>query len=422
MRLPGRALGYLAIAYSFIFLSLALRSFWLSVFALPIAVILFASKRLTTPEPAPISVLRRLRPARSVGGEDVYVTLTVTNTTHRKTFSFLVEDEIPDDLLVRGGTNRLNLALTAGESVKFEYRILTPKRGTYRIGPTLIRFSDSLGLHTTQQELQNVDELVVLPQIERLGTLDLRGRRFGPWPGLVPAKRIGSGTEFFELAPYVAGVDLRRINWKASARSGNLVTNEFEGEQVIDVLIVLDCADASSSGVFDYDALEFQVNFAASLCSQLILQGNRVGLAIYGAIRTWVAPGFGRRHLLQLLDSLATVKSGPATLPINYVVESIITTILPAKSLVLLISPIVSDDIVDVIDTVAVKGYSVACFTPEPTPDFTVKHSMQIARRIFLAERKVRMLRTRKMAYVAEVSPHKPIRPLLKVRTKWTTA
>ena len=235
----------------------------------------------------------------------------------------------------------------------------------------------------------------------------------------MPSKRIGEATEFFELAPYIAGVDLRRVNWKASARSGILVTNEFEGEQVIDVLVVLDCVEEESSQLFDYDALEFEVSFAASLCSPLIKQGNRVGLAVYGSVRTWVNPGFGRHHLLHLLDSLAVVRPGRATLPIQYVVESVVTSVLPARALVVLISPMLGEEVVDVIEAIAGKGYSIATFVPNLKTKFEgASESSQLAWRILRLERKLRILRARKMSYVAQLSPDVSITPLLRMRSK----
>ena len=423
MALTRKALGYLAIAYAFIFLSLALRTSWLTVFALPLALLIFASIKLPKSNPTPISIVRQIQPVRSVAGEEVNVILTVTNTSPQTIHSFLIEDMIPGDLKIGGGTNRVMLSLRSRETTRFEYQISSPGRGSYEIGPTLIRFWDNLGLRTMDIRLSNVDELVVLPVIEKLGIVDLKGRRFNPWPGLVPARRIGIGTEFFEIAPYVAGVDLRRVNWKASARLGTLVTNEFEGEQVIDVLVVLDCSQAARSELFDYDALEFQVSFAASLCSQLIMQGNRVGLSVYGAVRTWVSPGFGKRHLLQLLDSLALVKPGPATLPIKYVIESVLATILPTRSLVLLISPMIGNEVVEMIEGTVAKGYSTICFTPSQRTELGgIGESSRIARRIFAAERKLTIMRTRRMTAVIQLSPELAVKPLLRVRAGWKKA
>jgi uncharacterized protein (DUF58 family) len=337
--------------------------------------------------------------------------------------SLLIEDRLPDELKLGGGTNRMILSLKAGETTRFEYQISEPKRGSYQIGPTLIQISDSVGLRTIDHQLSNTDELIVIPPVEKLGIVDLKGRRFGPWPGLVPSKRIGIGTEFFEISPYVPGDDLRRVNWKASARSGVLVTNEFEGEQVIDTLLVLDCSEGVRSELFAFDALEFQVSFAASLCSQLITQGNRVGLFVYGAARTWVGPGFGKRHLLRLLDSLAFVKPGPATLPIRYATESVVSTILPSRSLVVLISPIQSDEVIDMIESIAANGYSVLCFTPRTRPDLEgANESSTIARMIYAAERRIRIAGAERLAGVVQLSPDVLVKPLLRVRGRWNRA
>ena len=408
------------IAYAFIFLSLGLRTPWLTLFVLPIAVLLFVPTSLPKASPVPISIKRKLRPTRSVAGEDVNVTLTVTNTSPHTIRSLLIEDRVPQDLSLSGGTNRLMLSLRRGETTQFEYLISKPKRGSYQIGPTLSRISDSAAIRTIDYRITNTDELIVIPQIDKLGIVDFRGKRFGAWPGLVPSRRIGVGTEFFETSPYVAGDDLRRINWKASARSGMLVTNEFEGEQVIDAFLVVDCSEDVSSELFDYDALELQVGFAASLCSQLIMQGNRVGLSVYGAARTWVAPGFGKRHLLRLLDSLAFVKAGPATLPIKYATEAVVSTVLPSRSLVVLISPMINDEVVEMVESLAANRYTVLCFTPSTRPDRGITaESARVARRIFEVERRLRMLRAEKATRVIQLTPDLSVKAQLRVRSRW---
>lgn len=371
---------------------------------------------------SPISVERKIRPTRSVSGDDVNVTLKVTNISPNTIHSLLIEDRMPDQLKLGGGSNRFMLSLRKGESTQFEYVISKPRRGSYQIGPTLTCISDSTGLRRKDYELSNADELIVIPNLEKLGAVDLKGRRFGPWPGLVPSRRIGVGTEFFEISPYVAGDDLRRVNWKASARSGMLVTNEFEGEQVIDALILLDCSEGVTSELFDYDAMELQIDFAASLCSQLIMQGDRVGLSVYGANRTWVSPGFGKRHLLRLLDSLAFVKPGRATLPIKYATESVLSAILPSRSLVVLISPMLNDEVVEMVESIAANRYSLLCFTPSAKPKPGTAESSRVARRIFEDERRLRILRTQKMASVIQLSPELSVRRQLKVGTRWTRA
>ncbi len=186
---------------------------------------------------------------------------------------------------------------------------------------------------------------------------------------------------------------------------------------------MLDCSEDVFSDIFDFDVLEFQVGFAASLCSQLIKQGNRVGLSVYGAVRTWVDLDFGKRQLLRLLDSLAIVRPGPTTLPIEYVVESVIAAILPARSVVLLITPMVSDKVLTLIENITMKGYTAISFVPSPrTTPGNVNESSRIARRIFAAERKLKINRAKQLTQVIELSPTTAIKPLLRMRSRWKTA
>ena len=423
MALTRKTLAYLATAYAFIFLALIFRALWVTVFVLPIAFLIFIPSKFPKLEPVPLTVRRRIQPKRSIGDEDVDVTLTVTNKSAQLIEALQLEDNIPNELKLKSGYNLLTLSLGPRETAEVRYRLSSPPRGTHQLGPTLVRFADNLQLRREYARIPNFDELIVLPKIEDLGTIDLKGRRVGAWPGLVPSRRMGIGSEFFEIAPYNPGDDLRRVNWKASARLGQLVTNEFEGEQVVDALVVLDCSEDVSSDIFDYDVLEFQVGFAASLCSQLIMQGNRVGLSVYGAARTWVDLAFGKRHLLRLLDSLAIVKPGPATLPIKYAVESVIAAILPARSVVLLISPMIGNNVLEMIENITMKGYTTICFIPSTRTTLgNVNESSRIARRIFAAERKLKTNRAKQLTRVIELSPTTAIKPVLRMRSRWKAA
>jgi len=263
----------------------------------------------------------------------------------------------------------------------------------------------------------------VLPKLERLGPIELRARRVGPWPGSIPSRKIGPGTEFFELRNYLPGDDLIRINWKASAKSGRLIANEFEGEQVTDVLVVVDCSEGTMSRLFDFDVTELEVSLAASLCAQLIHQGNRVGLSVYSAVRTWVDPGFGKRQLLRLVKSLAVVTPGIASVPLKYAVESVIVSVVPARSVIIFISPLMGNETIDLIEDLTAKGYGVICFTPvagSKTEDMT--NSMILARRILASERKIKLIDVSKKARVIEFSPEIDVRYALRRWRPWRRA
>lgn len=75
----------------------------------------------------------------------------------------------------------------------------------------------------------------------------LNGKRRPKTPGGSPTSRRGDGYEFVELRSYVAGDDVRRIDWAASARSGELQTR-----------VILEDVALTLAGIMD-DTLSMRV-------------------------------------------------------------------------------------------------------------------------------------------------------------------
>lgn len=146
----------------------------------------------------------------------------------------------------------MNLApLRPRERSTAAYRLPTSARGVVRIGPMRARRRDVLGLASRTFLMPGGAELLVMPRHTpvrfnlggssgRLGD-HLRMRAYGQ-----------SGSEFHSLREYVVGDDLRRISWKASARSTDLIVKEtaLEGVKRCTVLldtIGLDAIDAAGA-------------------------------------------------------------------------------------------------------------------------------------------------------------------------------
>jgi uncharacterized repeat protein (TIGR01451 family) len=409
MAITRKGLTYLLLAYSFIGLAVVFREPALMGFVIPSAILLLFSSRV--PQSSNLRIVRRVHPLRSFGDESIEVTVEVHNDSGNAVNEVRLEDRIPESLVLEAGTKTLTMYLRPRERTEFGYRVLAPKRGNYVLGPAHLRVSDIMGFHEYETEMAIMDEFTVMPRVEKLGPIALRARRVQQWPGLVSSRRIGSGTEFFELRPYQAGDDLRRVNWKASARLSNLVTNEFEGEQVTDVLIIVDVSEAALSKLFDFDVAEFELSLAASLCSQLISQGNRVGLSVYSAVRTWVDPGFGKRQLLRLLNSLAIAEAGRASIPLQYGVESVIVSMVAARSVLIFISPLLDDETIEVVVNLATRGYGVICFTPTVASNVEERTLSRIlARRILTSERRIKMAEVAEVARLIEFAPQLDLR------------
>jgi len=417
MPLTRKALIYLGLSYVFIGLALVLRQPVFAVFVLPFALTFFYSSAISSLQLPNLTIQRKQIPARSFEGEHIKVTLEIRNNLEMELSDLHFEDEISEAVRLESGTNSFDLTLKPLQRTEHFYEISTPKRGRYPLGPLKLTTSDILGFRQYSETIHAQDAAVVLPRAEDLGRVELSARRVGPWPGTVPSRSLGPGTEFFELRLYVPGDELRRINWKATAKRRRLVTNEFETERVTDVLVVLDCSEGIQSGAFSYDAEEFEVSLTASICSQLLLQGNRVGVLIYGAERTWVPPAFGKHQLMRILNGLTVAKAGRAIIPIDFAVQTIVNAVLPARSVVAFISPLMGDEIVAVIRNVATVGYSVICLTPSMEfPTSNESRSRALARRILAAERRVNMRQIVPVSRYLEVSPYSTVKVLSRGR------
>lgn len=365
-----------------------------------------------------MTVNRVVEPKRTVGPEDVAVTVAVTNNGPRAVRNLIIEDTLSSNVNVVEGTSKVLCDLGAKETAYLAYKFRTSERGFYSVGPLYVRSEDLNGLRFMETTVHSAETIAAFPNMEYVPNADLRPRRVGPWPGMVPSRRSGVGSEFYAVRPYVPGDELRRINWKGSARSGQLVTNEFEGEQVTDIAIVLDTT--GSAGVFESNFIEESVSIAASLASLLLRQGNRVGLLIHGKHRAWIRPAFGKKHLLKILYQLAGVRPGRGVLTISYVLESLAPVMLPARSQVILVSPLLEVDVAEIIKTLVVEGYSVLVLTSRfESERLGHDESERLARRIVAIERNNILAYARRYASVVELAPGVPLRIALRRIRKW---
>jgi uncharacterized protein (DUF58 family) len=146
----------------------------------------------------------------------------------------------------------MNLApLRRGERATAAYRLPTTRRGVLQVGPMQARRRDVLGLCSTSFVVPGSAELLVIPRhVPAPFGLSSSGGRLGEH---LRMRALGqSGSEFHALREYVNGDDIRRISWKASARSQDLIVKETAVEGVRRTTIVVDIdADAHDEAGFE---------------------------------------------------------------------------------------------------------------------------------------------------------------------------
>lgn len=240
-----------------------------------VAAVLVALIVVLRPLP-PLEVTRTSRPAMVTVGEPARVDLRVGNAGRRRTPTLELWEPVGE-----GGAPMQLAPLPAGATTGAAYRVPTERRGRVLTGPLRTERHDVLGLCGRVTVLPGGSEVLVVPAHVPL-----------PFPSHAAAGRLGehlrrkawglTGTEFHSLREYAPGDDLRRIHWKASARSTDLLVRETELEAVRRCTVLLD----TSPREYDEAGFEAAVSAAASVVT---------GADAVGVHTRLVAPGIDLR-------------------------------------------------------------------------------------------------------------------------------
>ena len=117
--------------------------------------------------------------------------------------------------------------------------MLPQTRGRYRLGPLTVDVSDPFALTRQRMEFDELDDLLVTPEIEDLFSAPDPG--LGPNWGATRARQLfRTGEEYYTMRQYQLGDDLRRIHWPSVARTGDLMIRQDESSRRASGLVFLD--------------------------------------------------------------------------------------------------------------------------------------------------------------------------------------
>jgi uncharacterized protein (DUF58 family) len=132
------------------------------------------------------------------------------------------------------------------------------------------------------------------------------GRRLqGMLAGDYRSSQYGEGVELAQVRPYVAGDDVRRIEWNVTARMGEPHVRVNMAERVLVTWLLLDTSPSMHFGTADRRKADVADGVAFALGHVATRRGNRLGVMTFGDRRpTMLPPSQGRHGLLGLLGAL----------------------------------------------------------------------------------------------------------------------
>ncbi|HVM54698.1 MAG TPA: DUF58 domain-containing protein [Acidimicrobiales bacterium] len=240
---------------------------------------------------------------RTQEGDRLEVELTVD--AQRGVSTFILEERVPERL---GAKVRVPITrLAKGSTYVHHYGLRCTRRGVYEVGPLVAIASDPLGLAQRETVVAEPFELLVHPRVELVSDRPLT-RQFEDPPIRPPvSKPWPSGLEFYGMREYVPGDDLRRIVWRASARTGTIMVREAEQGITDHITVLLDTDRGSHSRDGEVsESFEMAVRACASLAVRHLREGYEVRCEANGG--PLIRPLRGTTSQLQLLDALARVE------------------------------------------------------------------------------------------------------------------
>jgi uncharacterized protein (DUF58 family) len=184
--------------------------------------------------------------------------------------------------------------------------LLPLRLGAGRFGEVPARLLGRFRLAWWSRRLPQDSAFRVAPDSLPRGSRPVAGESAGETPRRLP----GAGMELLQLRKYVSGDALSRIDWKATARRGSLISREYSEAQHLELLLVIDAGRASRVRAGALDRLGLYANVAARLAEHAVSVEDRVGLLVY-AERTLTAclPDRGTRAVTRLRHALEMLES-----------------------------------------------------------------------------------------------------------------
>lgn len=278
-------------------------------------------------------------PDTVIRGDDVPVELHVENAG-RARLRVRVRPVLPE----QAEPNLYEGAAVLGprQRAKFPLTLHAPVRGDYRFGDVFLRVPGPFHAVMGQLRVPAGRVLQVYPDVRRVKDYIVSRRTHTALtPHIHTSHLRGIGSEFESLRDYEEGDDIRRIDWKATARHGRPITRNYEIEHFRDIMIVVDRGRLMAGRVGEATKLDHAVDAALMVAGVALDGGDRCGLLVFDDDVVSYLPPRGRMDQLQRI--IETVHDLQPNLVESHFRRAFIylQTRLTKRSLVLVLSDVI---------------------------------------------------------------------------------
>jgi uncharacterized protein (DUF58 family) len=239
-------------------------------------------------------------------GESGETVLRVANAGRRRLRALVRDAWLPS----AGGRPRMHaLELGRDEQRSLVTALRPTRRGTRHAAQVTIRSHGPLGVAARQRRVRVAGSVPVLPAFGSRRFLPEKLSRLRQIDGAVLMRQRGQGSEFDSLRTYVLGDDVRAIDWRATARSRDVVVRTWRPERDRHIVLAVDTGRTSAARLGDEPRLDAALDACLLLGAVASRAGDRVALvAADTAVRARLGPTGGRDVLPKLVAALTPLE------------------------------------------------------------------------------------------------------------------
>ena len=250
----------------------------------------------------------RITAGRLSNGDENKIELVIKNE-----FSFPIHvniiDELPEQFQERKWKRKLELK--GKQQKKIQYYLQPHQRGEYFFGNIHLFATSRLGLVSHRFTSEVAETVPVYPAFMQLYKYELLSNAIiQAEGGSRRMRKIGQSMEFEQIKEYVTGDDIRTLNWKASARKGGLMINNFMDERSQQVYCVIDKGRLMKMPFAGLTLLDYAINSCLVLSNVCLKKQDRVGVITFsntiGSILAADRKPVQKDNILQLLYNQTT--------------------------------------------------------------------------------------------------------------------
>lgn len=115
----------------------------------------------------------------------------------------------------------------------------------------------------------------------------------------------GRGMNFDEVREYVAGDDIRSIDWNVTARTGVPHIKKFTEERELTIMLLIDISTSGTFGSGSTTKRELMAELGSVLAFSAVKNNDKVGLVLFtDFVELYIPPKKGRSHILRVIREI----------------------------------------------------------------------------------------------------------------------